>query len=898
MMAIELMRYNFDTYKNTSFKNQEGIEPYLNKKGVVKTDNNVHPLPPKGHLVRDSFTNSFKYFFKDIGYNLKSVKAGFDGNANDHQLGRLNDVGLVASGLMIATYLASKTTDAKVRLMEYIGFGVFLAAMSAYPKLVINTPAKLIHGYDIDKEYIDDQGRKKSVMQDSNYVPYDMYLGEVPEEDISKIGDKMGVPKDIVNRNDVIREQMRKVATQNNTLWMLTAGVTPVIAGLFSYGIENQVLDSPLMKFKLSRLDDSLSKMLQKTTDMASQLESGSIKSNQLSRRVESLLNTYKGKQLPKVEFENLVSLLTEFLFVNTSEAVKVDVHRILNSTAQDQEMYVVTEETLKNIKIAAENCISKNNKKLVEPILVPTKEEINTVLRRYLPANSNLELGASISSDNLALVKKDLANIIESKIQNSNTDIPKGFLKSRKTQILEKIYETVISEKSLFVSDEALQQLVDLAKVLGEFKENKNSLGKIAYTLIEDHKESVIAKSYIKFEKALIEVLGIEYKDLKKMSESEAFAKDVLDKKIAELCKDETRYKGSLEKLVKVLSEMEVDLNGKNENSSRLLDLIHAIENNYNNTAKRISQIGNFEETVNKLVKEDVKTLGTTLHSRQDLFDYLDGVIESKYKTYGEWKSLSEDVRKEYLISNTKGVGSSKRIEIDRILERYQGAKNSLNRIIHTFDIYLRAEDPETFMKTIAKHDREYVEAIINSAKEMMLSATSAEHTLKLNLVNNPTYYKDLFNSTHAAESGNKYSTKQKGLLHKITKEVLEIFNKMSHGNLLDRTQYYITRFRNIVANNPDDFTKPDHILNPYVRKSYTMDEKTRLSMFNLIGQNPVEFIKEAAGRQGSTQKWLRKVSTIVASVTGIAVLVQFFFGRLSNPQNLKKQVNYDSNK
>lgn len=112
--------------------------------------------------------------------------------------------------------------------------------MSVFPKAAIQAPSRALHGFDSGIEYIDDQGRKKSVFQDSNYIPFDMYQGEYPSEDLDIIGDRMGIPRDIKNRHDIIKEQMRKIATQNNTLWMLTAGfATPVIAALTCCGWKN-----------------------------------------------------------------------------------------------------------------------------------------------------------------------------------------------------------------------------------------------------------------------------------------------------------------------------------------------------------------------------------------------------------------------------------------------------------------------------------------------------------------------------------------------------------------------------------------------------------------------------------------------------------------------------------
>ena len=123
-MAIRPVQFNIES--GVSFKRQEVYKSYLEADGAIKTDNNVKPLPPKGHLVHDKFGTGVKYFFKDIAYDMKAVKAGIKGTANDHQLGRLNDVGLRLGGIGIAAYLASKTKNPNVRLMEYVGLATFL----------------------------------------------------------------------------------------------------------------------------------------------------------------------------------------------------------------------------------------------------------------------------------------------------------------------------------------------------------------------------------------------------------------------------------------------------------------------------------------------------------------------------------------------------------------------------------------------------------------------------------------------------------------------------------------------------------------------------------------------------------------------------------------------------
>jgi len=894
-MPINAIPSNLNNQNKYLNKNKIQNKSYLENNEIVKTDSNIHPLPPKGHLVNDNLSNSIKFFFEDIKYNIKSVKNGINGEANDHQLGRLNDVGIVTAGILIATYLASKTTNPKARIMEYVGLGTFLTAMSIYPKLVINMPAKLLHGYDIDKEFIDDQGRKKSVMQDSNYVPYDMYLGDVPEEDISIIGDKMGIPKDIKNRNDLIREQMRKIATQNNTLWMLTAGITPALTALLCCGLENFIIAPAIEKSNITRYNNSIAKALKNTSKMSDDISS--IKSNMLSKKIETFLSKYKNQELPKEEFDKLLDMFSEGLFENTTEGIKDDLSRILNTSVTNGSQSVfVNDEILESILNDSKKKISKSNKDLLEKVLIPSKEELSNIIKNHTSNANNI-----IKVENISIIRNELSKLIDSRIQTIKK-VPKEFLLSQKNDILEYITNSLNSKKSFYVTDENIKKITDFAKILGEFKENKKILSNAKAFQVEHAQDTIIARSYDKFEKTLLKELDIKFSDLKKMRESEKYTKELLDKKFMEIAKDEARFKKTMERLGDVVSDLEVKLNGKSETNSNLLNLINAIENNYNKTAQRLSKLGSFDSTIDRLVKQDVSTLKNNLQSRTDLFDALDGITENKYKDLFNngndfWK-LSEEKRIEYIKANANGVGSSKNLEISKIIERYQGAKNSFNRVLHTLDVYKRALSPEKFAKTLYGKSPEYVSDIIKKGKDTLLYASSSDHVLKLDTVNNPSFYKDLMNSVWTSDVGEFYSTKQKGYITDVTKESLSKNNSMAKGNVLDRFQFYITRFRNIVANNDIDFTKPNHILNPDIRNQYSKEGKTRMSFFNLVGQTPVDMARGAASRKFATQKWLRIISAITTSVFGITLLAQFGFGKISNPQNVQKKVSNDANK
>ncbi len=845
----------------TNIENTKSHKPYREAKGTIKTNNNVKPLPPEGHLVHDSVVTVPKYFIKDRAYDIKAIKDGLAGNANDHQQGRLNDVGLVIGGLGIATMLAARTKNPMVRFMEFAGLGSFLASMSLFPLVAIKAPSRIIQGFDIGKEYIDDQGRKKSVFQDPNYIPFDMYKGDYPGEDLDVIGDRMGIPRGIKNRHDLIKEQARKVGIQTNTLWMLMAGFgTPVLAALMCCGLEKLV--GPAMeKVRNQHYNSEITQVLHKTEAMSDQIDS--IKSNKLSKEVEKILVNYKGKQLPKVEYDNLVEILTKGLDTNAAEGIKADLSKIFLPDSKGA--YSLSDNFADNLVNSIRANIPSSNRTILEKVFIPSKEEVSEIVKKY---DFN-----GITDEELSLIKGEFKKLFDNKI-NSETGMPKEALSAYRNEVLENLSKNIKSNHGRYVNENNIKDVVDFAKVLGDFKANQELLDKCKSFKVEHAPETVIARSYNKFEKTLLEVLGIKYKDLKQMRESEAFTKEILEKHLSDLTKDENKYQEAVTKLAKVMSEMEVNLNGKSNTESHLKDLITGIENNYNNTAKRLNKIGKFNNTIDKLVKEDVSTLSNTINSRQDLFDLLDGVKVDKYADKSYW-SLSKADKLEYAKYNSRGVGSSKNLEISRIIERYQGAKNSFNRILHLLEEYKRPLPEGDYNKEVA-----------NFGRNALLTATSSDHTMKLNTINNSEFYKDVMNRTW---NSNLTTSTEKGL--SISKDI-------ASGDVLGRFKRYITRFKDIMGNNNIDFTKPNHNFDSSVLKKYTKSEQTRMSKFNLVAQNSVEMIKNAAERKYGNQKWLKIASAIGGSVIGATIISQFGFGKIRNPQNIFRKVSDDANK
>ena len=477
---------------------------------------------------------------------------------------------------------------------------------------------------------------------------------------------------------------------------------------------------------------------------------------------------------------------------------------------------------------------------------------------------------GKYINDEELQFIKNKLKNLFGERIEAKGAN--KDILYSLRNDAIENISKTFKKTKSMFINEEEIKNITDFAKVIGEFKEKDNILYKCKSFKIEHAPETVLARSYKKFENAIFDGLDIKYSDLKQMKESETLTKEIIEKKIQALVSNEAKYSKTIEKLAKILSETEIMLHGKSSDGSYIKDLISAYENNYDNTAIRIKNIANgkFSKTIDKLIKEDSDNiLGNTVKSREEVFQFIDGIKEPYISPESDYGKRAMDIAKEM----HKGVGSSKRMAVSRIIDRVQGLQNSQRRLLHTLD-YFKREIPKD----------EYGKHLNTTVKNILLEATSADHTLKLHTDNNPKYYQDLMSNGWFEET------------QKSTTQALKTVNDMSKGNILDRYENYLKRFRNIMGQNDIDYTKPDHRFGEAINKLYSIDSNTRMQKYNLVAQNPIDFFKKASKTRFENQKWLRIASGIGGTVIGLTVLSQFLFGKINNPHNIQKQVNNDT--
>lgn len=215
------------------------ITPSVNNKNTAfnNTPNKINSAS-KGYLVHEKPLQAAKSTIKEYVKTAKYTINAVNGEGDDYSVGKINDLTLRLGSFGIAATLASMTRNPALKTMEFAGFASFFAAMAIWPKLFIAAPLKQKTGFNVNQQYVDSYDRRKRFFEDPQYLPWDLYN----DDEINKIGDKLKIPRNIENRENHIKEKMKQIAIQSNTLWMLTAGFsTPLMASLMGNYISKYV---------------------------------------------------------------------------------------------------------------------------------------------------------------------------------------------------------------------------------------------------------------------------------------------------------------------------------------------------------------------------------------------------------------------------------------------------------------------------------------------------------------------------------------------------------------------------------------------------------------------------------------------------------------------------------
>lgn len=802
----------------------------------------IKPLKGHGRLLKGHIFNAPAIFVKDMLYDTRALHDGIKGAANDHQLGKLNDLGMKLGGLGIASYLYCRKPTPLTKGMEFVGLASFFASMALWPKLAIQLPAKLIHGVNVQQQYEDSFGRKKPFYQDPQFLPWDLYS----DDEINKIGDRLGVPRDIPNRRDFIQEKMRKLAIQNNTLWMLTAGVaTPVMSGL----ICNQ-LEPYLLKWQDNRRNKQTEKMLNNFPD-----ETKRAKSGKLENTLETLIELHKDEPMDDNLLKRFANTIGAELDPITREGLEADLKSVLVS---NDPKFTINRSYVPDIITNMNKSLEHTN---LEPAVINAVIPDKETLVKHLDDNgfSGKTLTKNLIHDVVDSVD-DLIRANIEKFNNAARENGKKIITEAEEEIIfgelfhGKLEEAPISKvffkaPSAVFDLDAQKTLRKAATIMTDFNAKRTVLNKYAYRKFASAPEMGLANYWNDVANELPKIFKFTPKELEQTRLDRELMYKVLRDKIELISSNDKEY----ERVLSTLSQKVAQLNRVVEGGEIPPKYLEHVEATYNGTARMFTDMG-FSKTAEKLVGKNGSERGSLMATQKAFVrDRLLGV-KSSFSRLINTLDLYRRVATLKNLDSLNGLSLEVKEELVELCKTYTMQGHSCD--FETKLESLRNIDPSNVMGDLEVKDGKVVNKFLHKNK-------------KLNMVeipNDAEFYKRALGLVYECP------------YHSDTRRILE-----SSGLLKT-----LDNHRRDVAHDIGDseyFAKLKHIFHG-VKTDASAERK-----FWLTGIAPDELMSNVGKQMYNTKKWLKIFGTIGGVLLGVTVLSQFFLGRLKTPERTQKK-------
>ena len=851
----------------------------LNDKRTMNLDTsrNVKPEKPKGYLVNTPLYKVPYVYFQDLAKDTYGIAKGWKGKANDHEIGKQNDVAMKLGILAIAGYLTTLKKSKLPKLMEFVGAGSFLASMALWPKLAIALPLKLRTGVDIQQKYVDSYGRKKNFFQDSQYLAWDLYS----KEQIRKIGDKMNVPYDVPNRDEVIKEKARKLSVQGNTLNIVTAGfATPIMAALACNALE-PVVEKVKQNYdliKTQRLMDSrniysssnaASKKARHaleiflTKNMGSKIETNKQLIDILNLTPHLLMPEYLDKDLDKI-FANAQNDITKVY------ADKIFYHFIEPLTKAGVEKEDVVNAFEKNGLLGAQKDLTSRLKAASSPAETlgeATKEILYKLVDSKINPESAKELKANIGIDGIS-------NVIE------------GY--NRK--VLDK--KTADKIRNVFVA-------------ISNFSSREEILQKWENARFADNADSMGAYSWKNVSKEILSSMGFTPGELKTLASKGPESGKMLAQKMQEIAKDSNRYHKVVTKIAQKIAEYD-SVMGENtrlqykDYVDELCDSAKSAlkKSGFISTAEYIGgrpnvvdeagNILNYKEAFNGTVRrlKKINCDERMMSTKSSLYRFLQTLDLYRRIQDGTFEGSFNEIVKD-MGDHTPNFGKVKKLALETILsggeKAYETKLNLRSTEKNTYETTMRllyGALPENFVKF----------SMFEIVDNKKLRAPIIEKALDGTLAET---YKAAVNAGFDRVQLNQYRTGMSTSTIRALYEASIQSGKRGKNavNLVENIKTFMQTFIKNVVNLETPMYRGYGISKHDLEGA--MDNLPDRIVSPLVGTSPKEFVRKAAQNAQNSSKWLKMFGISGAVLLVGTVLATLFFGHLPQKEMYMKDGN-----
>ena len=916
-----------------------------------------------GELIKENMFQSAASTVKSYGDYVKYFyKAAFKGEGKDYSVGKINDLSLRVGSLGIATVLATSKMFPFAKGMEFVGLATWFASMAVWPK-ILGAPIKAIYGVDINQKYKDSEGRRKYVYEDNQYRPMDIFRyvdtdgTPLSEEEyhakydrdyvyLEKMGDKLGIPRNIKNRNEATMNKMGQVAVQGKTLWMLTAGVmTPVLSSIAADALQAPLKNS-LESYRYKKQSGDLKK-LEQTVEM--------LLGDKNHPRITDIDQLYKNLKIkiPESVQKEFASLIPENGELNEEQFKKLNDY--LEKRFYGSGMYTSIEAAMKKDSKMTEPFVTVNNEFRSELSKI-TKDSLNEVLEK-LPENLRNTLPEEIlnyqgmSTEQVDNLLKDLYLDNISDLNKVRQDLLSGRFSMRAIEPLEDAkqnntlarefvdrYRKVMNSKldALYESKRhyivSKQQIEKIFKFAEINRQMTDRLNKFARATIKNISESATAISWENVPQKYLKVLGFTNKELAVLATVDSKkAARVVAEKFANIVEDEQKYKKVLQTMSKYAQEAVskeekavIQLIGTIEKPGVLFKIKELME-----SSAHANFGGYFQDSINTYYLNKVaaaqRKLRNTMDSfvrpikALDVFKHADDLAKTvigdkatfKNRMEKDWhyqmfKGMNHSRAKASVIKYLKDIVLQKndinnwttKMEAELPLAK-RGLKNSMPVLCSVADQIFGELHPDTASIITAGNNEKakaFVEKIninnwIMKAKFLRLDYKLSE---KGHADNNYMSQKNAFGgyieNLRNPQKANEAHRFLSEILHERMADIGENIAPGSQRLTFEKLRNYQKILNDFIngATQSKDYNINDSI-NCLKESGCFQYKASNKSIAEISGKNITDFLSSAAQNVRSRNKWLKLVYGLLTGTIAVSV---FTIAKMGKKNNLNKDI------
>lgn len=848
-MKTSVQNSNFEKQLRQNIKQQDVYRAFL------LNANSVAPQQNRAFLLKSrNPVSSFIISTADVGKDIVELgKALVTGKSNDNQLGRFNDLGMKLGSLGIASYLFTRRGTGTKGIMEFLGAGAFFASMAAWPRLLISLPLKLRFGFDIRQQYIDAQGRKKRLYLDNQFVP-DLYS----QEQIDKVAKKMGISKSNPEYRELVKEKMRAIALQGNTLWMLSAGFSPLLTSLIcnvaEKGVTKYIVNSNYNKV-VKNIDNI--ENIARSRQLDNSINPGGFK--EFKALIDRLTT-----EPDEAFYRQAANLMDPFsVFRSVKDVDDANLVAELSSSANKIANLLKENYNLLKTQNSAGNLINVDN---IIPILKENASQgmtdlqgntefgefVDDILNQVLSLKNKKQGRAFIGTDDLKqLFKNGLQNIAD------NDDAKRLVALFDECASMQEAPKEVIQNFAKALENAYVTQTRPIgAKVLvyGDFL---NSLAGQKY-------ESLHTSIHLNSVNNLMDLLHIPYKDLKVARNSVESARNILQNRLVEISSDDINYGKFISSLTAKQSKFEAEkvdnlLNViKNKLSKGLADSFASIPDN-SPLAVLKSQMPVIDETdLRKLIEEKF------------------GVSYDAFVNIKGDKKLSVDEIISLLEAKGAKVDTLRRSTLlSRVVNMFvddkgAGIRATGHRYILAADFERRLQTGELkeYWKLISGND-EISDEVLKACRSVIYDGSMNDLANKFYMNFNGDLATKILKLIFGDPNAQGVDAMRAGL-SKLTYE-------KSDPALLQKLCESRRNFYKIYAQ-MSDFARPGHKI------SGVGTDALQKVQYSMLGKPASELFMDTASKMFNDKTWMRMFGGLFAAVVGVVLISQCFFGKVRN--------------